>query len=211
MKVSVLSQEGKEVKKIDLDKDIFERKVSDTIIAQYIFAYTSNQRSGNAHSKDRSEVSGGGRKPWKQKGTGRARHGSTRTPIWTKGGVSFGPRNTVNWKKGMNKKFKLVALSNVLSSHLKNGNLIFVDTISIDGEKGLTKKAESIRNNVAKDAKKVTVVTGEKKDLVIKAFSNLEKSNVVYVKDLSAYDIYAGGKVVIEESALEEITNKFKK
>jgi large subunit ribosomal protein L4 len=128
MKATIFDKKGKEVEKIDLPKDIFEVAWNADLVHQTVTSMLSSARSNTAHTKDRSEVSGGGKKPWKQKGTGRARHGSTRSPIWRSGGATFGPRNERNYDRKVNKKAKAKALATVLSQKLRDNELIFVDS-----------------------------------------------------------------------------------
>jgi len=210
MKVDLLDQKGKVVKQINLNKEIFEAEVDANAISQYVYIYLSNQREGNAHTKDRSEVRGGGKKPWKQKGTGRARFGSSRTPIWRGGGVAFGPTNDVNYKKKINKKFKNHALKSLLSMLVKENKIKFVETLAVDEDKPLTKQALDIKNKIAKDSKKITVVTSEKNAGIMKAFSNISNAFVNNTKDVSIYDLFVGGTIIMEENALESINSKFK-
>lgn len=211
MKADVIDQKGKNVKSITLDDSIFNVEVNDKIVSQYVYSYLSNQRQSNAHTKDRSEVSGGGKKPHKQKGTGRARSGSNRNPLWTGGGTIFGPTNARNWKKIMNKKFKKAALKNILSATISSKNLLIIDSININDKNALTKQGEEIVNTIAKDSKKVLFVTEGNKENVYNAFKNLSGVNVIPSTELSAYDILTGGVVVMEEPVIETIVNKFSK
>ncbi len=148
MKISIYNIEGKESGSIDLPEEIFDLKINDDLIHQVIVSMMSNKRQVLAHTKDRGEVSGGGKKPWKQKGTGRARHGSIRSPIWRGGGITFGPTKERNFKKKINKKAKITALFQILSQKLRDGEIIFVDSISLDEPK--TKKAKEILENLSK-------------------------------------------------------------
>ena len=110
MKTEVYNQQGKKVGQTILPKEIFEVPMNADLVHQVFISHTANQRQNSAHTKNRGEVRGGGRKPWRQKGTGRARHGSIRSPLWKGGGVTFGPRNEKNWKKDIPKKMKRKAL-----------------------------------------------------------------------------------------------------
>jgi large subunit ribosomal protein L4 len=211
MKADILNQKGEVLKQVTLNDSVFDVEVNQNIISQYIYCYLANQRESNAHTKDRSEVSGGGKKPWRQKGTGRARFGSSRVPIWRKGGVAFGPRNDTNWKKQMTKKFKKAALRHTLSSLFDNKNIVLVDNVDISKGDKLTKNAVDIQSKLTGGEKKVTVITSEVKSDLIKAFNNVETGRVIYVNDLNVYDLITGGVIVVEEKALEYITNKFAK
>ena len=209
MKVDVLDQKGKSLKKIDVDKTIFGAEINEKVLSQYVYSFLSNQRQGNAHTKDRSEVRGGGRKPHRQKGTGRARSGSIRNPLWTGGGIIFGPRNKRNWKKKLTKNFKKAALKSALSSIVKDKLFVVVDGIKINEDKALTKQANQIYEIVGKKAKKVLIVTDGNKDLVFNAFSNLKNAKVIPSTEMNAYNILTGGLVVFEENAVKFIQKKF--
>ena len=126
MKLDVLNIKGEKVEQITLNDEIFAVEPNDLVLAQYIRVYLSNQRQGTASTKDRSEVSGGGKKPWKQKGTGRARAGSIRSPLWTKGGVAFGSSNK-NWKRKLNGKMAKKAICMMLTKRLADKDLEFVN------------------------------------------------------------------------------------
>ena len=173
--------------------------------------FLSNKRQSNAHTKDRSEVSGGGKKPHRQKGTGRARSGSSRNPIWTGGGIVFGPTNARKWKKKITKSFKKAALRQAFSNLAESKALIIVDDISLKEDKPLTKQAEDIKSKVAKEARKVLIITDGNDDMVFNAFSNIKNVKVVPSTEMNAYDLLTGGTVVFEENAIVSIQNKLKK
>jgi large subunit ribosomal protein L4 len=147
MSAAIYSAEGKETGKITLPENVFNAKWNPDLIHQVTFAETSNKRVPVAHVKERGEVRGGGKKPWRQKGTGRARHGSTRSPIWAGGGVTFGPRNERNYKKKINKKMRKNALYVVLSQKLRDGELLFVDDLHFD--KPSAKSAMKVLQNLS--------------------------------------------------------------
>lgn len=147
MIVAVYTQDGKESQKLTLPEEIFGTKWNGDLVSQVLYIQASNRRAGTAHTKDRSEVSGGGKKPWQQKGTGRARHGSSRSPIWRHGGVTFGPRNDKNYKKVLTDSMKHAALFALLSAKVRDGKVLFVDTVS--GTDGKTKTAETILKNLS--------------------------------------------------------------
>jgi large subunit ribosomal protein L4 len=148
MKVNVYNQEGNKSKDFDLNDSVFSYPWNADLVHQVINSQMSNQRANTAHTKDRSEVSGGGAKPWAQKGTGRARHGSSRSPIWRHGGVTHGPRNERNYKETIPKVMKNRALFAILSEKIRGGKVLFIDTLSV--KDGKTKEAATIMNNFQK-------------------------------------------------------------
>lgn len=138
MKTSVYNHKGTESRTVDLPEDIFGLEWNGDLVHQVVVAMQANARQSTAHTKDRSEVRGGGRKPWRQKGTGQARHGSRRSPIWVGGGVTFGPRSEKDYSQKINKKMRRKALLVTLSQKLRDGQILFVD--SFDGVTGKTKE-----------------------------------------------------------------------
>lgn len=142
MKTSVYDHNGKESRTVDLPTDIFGLDWNPDLVHQVVVGMQSNARNTIAHTKDRSEVSGGGKKPWRQKGTGQARHGSRRSPIWIGGGVTFGPRNERNYDKKINKKMRQKALLVALSQKLRDGHILFVE--SFENVSGKTKDMQDV-------------------------------------------------------------------
>ncbi len=138
MQVTIYTHKGEESRKMELPDEIFNLEWNPDLVHQVFESMRSNARANTAHTKDRSEVRGGGRKPWRQKGTGRARHGSRRSPIWVGGGVTFGPRNERNYSKKINKKMRTKALFTVLSQKLRDGQILFIEGIT-DAVSGKTK------------------------------------------------------------------------
>jgi len=193
LETTVYTQEGKESGKISLPESLFGIAWNPDLVHEVVVGMQSNARAGTAHTKDRSEVRGGGRKPWRQKGTGRARHGSRRSPMWTGGGVTFGPRNEKDYSKKINKKVRAKALASVLSRKLTDGELVFVDSLTFsepkaaDAKKMLTalgsvKGVEEIatkRKNAA-----LIVLTGRDENTE-KSFRNFKQILVDQVKDVN--------------------------
>lgn len=147
MKISVYDHSGKKSRDIDLPEDIFGLEWNGDLVHQVVVGMQANKRSNTAHTKDRSEVSGGGKKPWRQKGTGQARHGSRRSPIWIGGGVTFGPRNERDFTQKINKKMRKKALLVSLSQKLRDGQVLFVD--SFTDVNGKTKEMQAIFDKFA--------------------------------------------------------------
>ncbi len=165
MKVKVYNQEGKEVGSAELPKEIFEVPMNADLVHQVAQAQFANMRIVHAHTKDRSEVRGGGKKPWRQKGTGRARHGSIRSPIWIGGGVTFGPTNKRNFKKKVNKKMKRKALFIALSSKAKDDEIILLDELKLKEPKtkemaGMLRRMSLLRASSAEVATKAEQDSG---------------------------------------------------
>jgi len=200
MNLNIFDKKGKKtVKKVKLDPGIFDCKVNKNLISQAIYVYLQNQREANAQAKDRSEVSGGGKKPWKQKGTGRARHGSIRSPIWKGGGVTFGPTNARNYVKKLNQKARVSAMKSAFSLKNENKEIIVIE----DFKPTKTKEIESALKNLGVKGK-ITFIQVEEQGLN-KAAKNIDNVNVVRVGELNTYNILDNSGLVILESALEKI------
>lgn len=188
---------GKKTGTVDLPENIFGLPWNDSLVHQVVVGMQANARTPVAHTKDRGDVKGGGRKPWKQKGTGRARHGSIRSPLWKGGGVTFGPRNDTKFGKSINKKMRAKALFTTLSKKLKDGEIIFVDEISFaKPNTSEAKKAmvalSSVKGFEGMDAKKrnsVFVATDGNDKITAKSFSNFGNVEVDDVKNLNPVDI----------------------
>ena len=206
--VSVYNIEGKEVGSIELNDAVFGVEVNEHLVHMAVVNQLANNRQGTQSAKTRSEVSGGGRKPWRQKGTGHARQGSTRSPQWTGGGVVFAPKPR-DYSFKMNKKEKAAAMRSVLSSKVSEDKFIVVDEINVDEFK--TKKIVSMLN--ALDAKKALIVLADADEKVIKSAANLEGVKTAFVKvdeatvsaTISVYDVLKYDTVVIAKKAVENI------
>lgn len=209
MKYPVHNQSGKEEGSITLSKEIFEVPMNADLVHQVFVSQTSNQRQNSAHTKMRGEVRGGGRKPWRQKGTGRARHGSTRSPIWIGGGVSGGPRNERNYKKDIPKTMKRKALFMVLSEKAKNNFLVVLDKIDIDVPK--TKKmAEMIKNLPAQRGSRL-VAYEEKNNKIFLAARNIAKTGALEARNLNLVDLLNYKYLLTTKEGIKEIEKTFLK
>ncbi len=206
MKIDIYTQKGKKNGEYDLPFDTKDLKINEKVLTQYIYTYLSNQREGNSSVKDRSEVSGGGKKPWKQKGTGRARVGSNRSPIWRGGGIVFGPTSDVNWKLKMNKTFRKASFRNALLRTIKEDTLRVVDSLNIKEDTAITKKAVEIKD--AFSSRRMLLITKDKESNLLNAFRNLNKSKVEMVSNISAFDLINADKVLIEKEALDLFITK---
>lgn len=197
MEATLYNQKGKAAGSISLPAEIFGLSWNADLVHQVVIGMESNKRAGTADTKDRSEVAGGGKKPWKQKGTGRARHGSIRSPLWKGGGVTHGPLSDKNYSKKINKKMRAKALFTVLSKKFKLGHVLFVDTFAFDGIK--TKNADAVLKSLAAvkgferlgDArKKVALIALPAKDSVVeKSFNNLTAVALEDIHNMSVADV----------------------
>jgi len=209
----IYNTEGKEVDTLKLNSGVFDGEVNKEAVYQAIVAYRANQRKGLASTKTRGEVSGGGKKPWKQKGTGRARVGSTRSPLWRHGGVVFGPHPR-DFSYELPKKIKLVALKSGLNEKIKENNLIILDDIKLDSSK--TKEALKIFSNLKLTGKKTkkagsTLILLHKLDNNLKfALRNISFLSVGIAQDTHAYEVITHKKVIVTKEGLSDIVKRFK-
>lgn len=220
MKAKIYSSDGKEAGEINLPESVFGLSWNADLVHQVVSIMQNNARISIAHAKDRSEVRGGGKKPWKQKGTGRARHGSSRSPIWTGGGVTHGPLSDKKYGGKINKKMKSKALYTVLSEKLRNGEVLFVDSVLLKEIK--TKDAKSVLGNLSKikgfemllSKKKnsALIAQGESNNETILSFSNFGNVVVDDVKNLNPLNLLKYKVVIITnpEESVKFIENKLK-
>ena len=205
METTLYNQKGTSAGTLSLPKTVFGVKWNADLVHQVAVAMMANKRSGTAHTKDRSEVSGGGKKPWAQKGTGRARHGSSRSPIWVGGGVTFGPRTEKDYSQKINKKMRTKALFTVLSKKMADGKVLFVDTLSLGEMK--TKSAAAVVADLAKVAGFEKITSKKHTALLIalpvsdraleKSFANLPGVTVGLAKDLNALDAMSFNHIMV--------------
>lgn len=199
-KVAVYNMEGKEVGTIDLSDAVFGVEVNEHLVHMAVVQQLANKRQGTQKAKTRSEVSGGGRKPWRQKGTGHARQGSTRAPQWTGGGVVFAPVPR-DYSFKLNKKEKRAALKSALTSRVQENKLIVVDELKFDEIK--TKDFKQVMDNL-KVVKGLVVINENDKNVVMSA-KNLAKVNTTLTSTLNVYDIMKAGTVVLTKDAVKTI------
>jgi len=207
MKVAVLNQKGEKVKDLEFPK-AFDVEVSPRAVTLYINYLRAALRDPIANSKDRSEVSGGGRKPWKQKGTGRARHGSTRSPLWVGGGVTFGPSNEQNFKLRINKTFKRKVIMASIAQLFRDKKAILVDSLSIEEPK--TKTAVEILENIKSEGKICLIFNREDNNAEI-SFRNIAGVNLSMPEKLNMIKLMSSDSLVISESSLSQLTEIFAK
>jgi len=199
--IKVVDMAGKEVGSIELSDAVFAAPVNEPVLHAAVRAYLMNQRQGTQSTLTRSEVSGGGKKPWKQKGTGRARQGSTRSPQWTHGGIALGPKPR-KYKIALNKKTKKAAMISALSAKATAGELIIVDKIVTDGFK--TKTMVNMLAAIGAEGKSL-VVLAENDKMVIKSFANIEGVKTTQTNTISVYDILNCKNLVVAADAAKKI------
>ena len=199
-KVSVYNMEGKEVDKIELSDAVFGVEVNEHLVHMAVVQQLANNRQGTQKAKTRSEVSGGGRKPWRQKGTGHARQGSTRSPQWTGGGVVFAPVPR-DYSFKINKKEKRAALKSVLTSRVLDNKLIVVDELKFDEIK--TKKFQAVMDNLK--VKKALVVIADNDEKITMSARNIPTVKTALVNSINVYDILKGDTLVLTKDAVAKI------
>jgi len=211
--VKVFDMAAKEVGEIALSEKIFGAEVNGSVLHAAVRAYLLNQRQGTQSTKTRSEVSGGGKKPWRQKGTGRARQGSTRSPQWIHGGIALGPKPRT-YRTDLNKKTKRIALFSALSDKVAENNLIVVDEIKLDTYKTATIakmfKAFGFRKENGKDAKAL-VVLPEADKFVVGSVRNIAAATATLYSTINVYDVVNAEKLVITKAAVEKLTAVYDK
>ncbi|MFA6428659.1 MAG: 50S ribosomal protein L4 [Candidatus Buchananbacteria bacterium] len=207
MQVKVYNQQGKEVGTRELPKEIFAVPVKESVVHQVVTAILANLREPWAHTKTKGEVRGGGKKPWKQKGTGRARHGSSRSPIWKGGGVTFGPRNDRNYKQKVNKKVKSLALRMVLSDKALAEKITVLEDLVLTSvkTKELAKVLKTLKLN------NVLIILDKKNDEVKLSAKNLPKTSVVSAKSLNILEMLKRTNLIITNAAVEQLVETYGK
>ena len=198
--VSVYNIEGKEVGSIELNDAVFGVEVNEHLVHMAVVNQLANNRQGTQSAKTRSEVSGGGRKPWRQKGTGRARQGSTRSPQWTGGGVVFAPKPR-DYSFKMNKKEKRIALLSALSSKVADNKIVVLDAFNLDEVK--TKKFAEVMSNLKVD-KALVVIEGENKNVVLSG-RNIPTVKVSATNEINTYDVLKYETLVVTKAAVEKL------
>jgi len=200
-KIDVYNIEGKKVGTIELNDSVFGIKPNEKVVHSALVNYMANQRQGTASTKTRAEVSGGGRKPWKQKGTGRARQGSTRSPQWIKGGIALGPKPR-DYRYTINKKERRLAIKSVLSSKVLENNLVVVDKLQFEEIK--TKQMVSALANLKVEGKTL-VVLPEKNLNVQKSAKNIENVKTTLTNTINVYDLLKYNKLLLTVDSVKAI------
>lgn len=200
-KVALYNQEGKQVGEIELSEAVFGLKANPGLLHQVVVMHLANQRQGTADTKTRAEVAGGGRKPWRQKGTGRARHGSIRSPLWRKGGVVFGPHPR-DYGFAMPKKQRRLALRQALSSKVQSGELVVVEGIRLEEPK--TRIVADLLKNLGAE-RKALIVTAEGDPVVVRSARNIAGVVTSRAQDLNVYNVLNAGKLVLTKEAVARV------
>lgn len=207
METQIYNQKGKSVGKLKLPESIFGIPWNGDLVHQVVTAMQANARTPVAHTKTRGEVRGGGKKPWKQKGTGRARHGSSRSPIWKGGGITHGPRNDKIYTQKINKKMRTKALYTVLSEKLRKGQILFLEELTLKNIK--TKEAQSVLNDLG-NLSGFEKITGGKKantyltipaksEVIKKSFANIKTVKVDEVRNINPVDLLSFKYIIISQ------------
>ena len=199
--IKVLNMAGAQVGELNLSDVVFGAEVNEAVLHAAVRAYLLNQRQGTQSTLTRSEVSGGGRKPWRQKGTGRARQGSTRSPQWTHGGIALGPKPR-SYTTKMNKKVKQIALFSALSAKVANNEMIVVDSIAATEFK--TKTMVEMLSAIGAGKKSLVVLDGPNA-MVVKSLSNIAGVKVAYTNTLNVYDILNCNTIVFAQAAVQQL------
>ena len=205
LETNIINTEGKVVKTIELNEKLFAADYNEALIHQVVVAQLANKRQGTKSTLTRTEVRGGGIKPWRQKGTGRARQGSIRAPQWYHGGVVFAPKPR-DFSKKVNKQMKIAALRSALSQKLRDGDLIIVDKFEIAEPK--TKLVAGILKNLAIEKTALLVLNGNAQD-IIRAGKNIEALTMTDASLINVYDIVRVGKCVMTEAAVQALTEVY--
>ena len=203
--IPVYDLKGKEVERFQLDKDMFDGKVNKAVLYQAVIMYNARRRQGNASTKTRGDVSGGGKKPFRQKGTGRARAGSTRSPLWRHGGSIFGPHPR-DYHYDLPKKLKRVALLSSINSKLADSKMIGIVDVSVTEPK--TKNFRGIVNALKLDGKSLFIVDSVNQD-VLRASRNMNEVAIRDYKDFSTMDVLHSDNLVVSKPALEKLSVRF--
>lgn len=206
-KAKLYNVSGQSENSIELEDDVFGIKAKKDLVHQVYVALTANQRIPWADSKDRSQVSGGGKKPWKQKGTGRARHGSIRSPIWKGGGVTFGPMSIRNYSQKINKKMAVLAVKMCLSDKTRDGKLVVLESLPATGK---TKQMAEVMKKLPGFGRTVLVLSPVKDDNAVRAVKNLLKTKILRTQDVNVMHLLDNQFVVTTEAGIKALVSRLK-
>jgi len=212
MKTPVYNQKGEEISKVDLPAEIFDVELISDLVHQVVVAQMSNARKVIAHTKDRSERRGGGRKPWRQKGTGRARVGSNRSPIWRGGGITFGPTKDRNFSKKINKKMKTKALFMSLTSKVKDQEFVLLDKMEITESKTkvMAQIFSNLKDKIKKDLSKSVLIVLPQTDLKIsRDVKNIPKIKTIRADSLNVLDVLSHRYLIMFQESIKVIKGTY--
>lgn len=207
MKVTIYNQNKEKTEEIELPKEIFDVQMNADLVHQVVVSQMANRRKVIAHTKDRGDVRGGGKKPWRQKGTGRARHGSRRSPIWKGGGVTFGPTNERVYKKEIPKKMQRKALMMVLSAKIKSNSFLILDKINLKESK--TKLMAEVMKNLSIVNETCLIALPKKEDKIIRVVNNISKVKTIEARNLNCLDLLSFKYLIILKESIEVIEETF--
>lgn len=207
MQLPVYNQQGKETQKIKLDPAIFDGKVNEDVLYQAVLMYSANRRKGLAETLSRAEVSGGGKKPWRQKGTGRARVSSIRSPLWRKGGVVFGPHPR-DFGFELPRKIRIAALKSSLNAKLNENNLLILDELNLGSPR--TKEAVKILSNLRLEGGNTLLMLDKIDDNTKLSFRNIGFFEIIRASDANAYRILSAHKLILTLNALKILAERIK-
>jgi large subunit ribosomal protein L4 len=208
MKMKVYNLEGDKVEEMELSDSVFGLSKNDDLVHQVATTLYGNKRIAISHTKTRGERAGSGRKPWKQKGTGRARVGSVRTPIWKKGGIVFGPRSDRNYKKKINNKMNAKAIMAVLSGKVRDNELVVIDKLAFPEQK--TKEVSKALENL-KIMGKTLIVFNDKERSQVLASRNIKSVENILSNELNVLDMLNNKNLLISKESIREIEKKYSK
>jgi len=206
MKVDVYNQQGNKQEKVELDEGVFGVDIKDYLVHEVFTALRANQREAWAHTKDRAAKSGGGSKPWQQKGTGRARHGSIRSPLWRNGGITFGPNKAKNFSKDINRNKKRQAVKMCLADKLESDLIFVLDEIETSGK---TKEIATILDEFIDEDAKTLILSGEDSEELRRATRNIPKLSLQRAQDANVMDFLNNKYVITTHKGLEVLESRF--
>lgn len=198
--VDLYNREGQKVGDVQLSDNIFAVEINESVLHQVVVAQLANKRQGTQSAKTRAEVSGGGKKPWRQKGTGRARQGSTRAPQWIHGGIVFAPKPR-EYRMSIPKSMRRVAMKSALTTKVNDNNIVILESLELEAPK--TKEIVKMINTF--EAKKPLIVVPENNEVVYKSVRNIEGATVIPVNNLNVYDILKHDKFIVTKEAVAKI------
>lgn len=207
LNIDILDKTGKKIDSASAPSEIFGLDKNDSLVYQVYTIKRNNQRNPYAHTKTRANVRGGGSKPWRQKGTGRARHGSVRSPIWVGGGITFGPNKEKNFSKKVNVKMNKKAIAIVLSSKMKDKNITVIDSLSFKDPN--TKQASQLLQAIKKDNQSVVIVGTKEDENFVKSFRNLQKIKPTMANRINIVDLVHHKACIFSQSGLKLLITNY--